>query len=115
MQKRKESSVDSTVLIAVVGILVLIGVIYAVMQDSAEPVSNTRTKEEKRREIIAAYEAEMEESLQPCTVGTAAFRAEKIKLLSRFSKELSMNVFFDSDEKKEIISELAGYTAKGSS
>ena len=74
-----------------------------------ELTSLVKSKEQKRREIIAGYEAELEARLQPLREDAAASRAEKVKLLSRFSRELSMHVFFDADEKKEIIAELAAY------
>ncbi len=103
---------DSTVTIAVIGIFVLIGIIYLVVQSAERPVVDVKTKAQKRREIIAGYEAEMEAGLQPLKADDAASRSEKVRLLSRFSRELEMNVFFDYDEKKSIISELAGYTIR---
>ncbi|MEA3373592.1 MAG: hypothetical protein U9Q62_07890 [Campylobacterota bacterium] len=100
---------DSAVIIAIVGIFVLLGVIYVVMNSTGKPVVDVKSKAQKRREIIAGYEAELEAKLRPLIDDSAAMRAAKVKLLGRFSNELSMNVFFDYDEKKEIISELAAY------
>lgn len=94
-------------MLGVLAVLVLITVIYAVMRSAVEPAYKTAAQ--KRREIIAGYEAEMRAKLEPLKENAKAMREEKVKLLKHFSEELAMNVLFDADEKRVIISDLARY------
>ena len=66
-----------------------------------------KSKEEKRAEIIAGYKAQLEKELSKYKDDKEAYLAKKSQLLKVFSTELSQNIFFDQDEIREILRELA--------
>ncbi len=100
---------ETPVVLALAGIFGLLALIYLVMQSGSSPAVSTKSKEQKRREIIVGYEEEIETALESLREDPVKMRAEKVRLLGRFSKELEMNVFFDADEKRSMITELAAY------
>ncbi|QOY53782.1 hypothetical protein HUE87_07690 [Candidatus Sulfurimonas marisnigri] len=96
---------DDEIIYSIVGIITLIFVIMGALRgkSSQEP----KTKEQKRAEIVAAYKLELQESLDPLSSNKDAKIAKKTSLLKKFSDELSRNIFFDKNEIRDIILELA--------
>lgn len=95
---------DSEMIYAVVGIIVLGVVILVVLNTSKSKTINT--KEAKREAILQDYKNQLHKALSPFENDKDARVAIKNKMLKKFSDELSLNIFFDADEIKEIILEL---------
>ncbi|MEA2110945.1 MAG: hypothetical protein U9P71_02735 [Campylobacterota bacterium] len=68
-----------------------------------------QSKQEKREEIIVNYEKRLHDALLPLKADQEVFIERKSELLRAFSVELSHNIFFDKDEIRGIIRELAHY------
>ena len=100
-------SVTISILI-VVGFLLL--VILFTLKKSTPQVP--KTKEEKCQEIIASYKKRLEEELRPLKDDYDVMLAKKSALLRDFSVELSHNIFFDKDEMRDVIKELAAHEVK---
>ncbi|WP_458699743.1 hypothetical protein ACKGJI_07875 [Sulfurospirillum sp. 1307] len=64
-----------------------------------------KSKEQKQQEIISMYEQKLKEGLRD--VSKDDYIKTKTALLTKISKELHNNLFFDEDEVKQIIQELA--------
>ncbi|KHG33891.1 hypothetical protein [Sulfurospirillum sp. MES] len=72
------------------------------------PKKAPKSKEQKQAELKAYYTQKLVAELEQ--IDDAALRQEKkIALLKTFAKELKMNLFFDEEEVKALIEELAGY------
>lgn len=69
--------------------------------------TNTKPKAIKKEEIIDAYENQMKDLVQKYSSNKENLTNEKIKLLKQINHELSMNLFFDETEAKEIIQKLS--------
>ncbi len=96
---------ESETLYAIGGVVVFLITAIFVMR-TGEPTV-IQTKEEKREEILQQYAKELTDSLCLLKDDKEARVAKKTQLLKRFSKELSLNIFFDKIEIKEIILDLA--------
>ena len=96
---------DSEILYALLGILVLILVIVFILKGGSK--SQVQTKEEKKAQIIFEYKKQLKKALEPLQNNKEAMMAKKSELLKRFSKELAMNVFFHNNEIREIIQDLS--------
>jgi hypothetical protein len=70
-------------------------------------VEIVKSKEEKRLDIINGYKQELKEALVALADDNDARVAKKSELLKKFSDELSLNIFFDKDELRDIILELS--------
>ena len=88
-------------------------VICAVLKSKASPAGQPKTKLQKRAEIIAGYKCRMDEVLSPYLDDKEALQTKKTQLLREFSIEVSNNIFFDADEVRKVIRELAQYGTKG--
>ena len=96
---------DAELIYTLAGIAVFtIFAYFALKNDIAGKV---QTKEEKRYEIISAYQSLLRKELTPLKDDKEEYLAKKSLLLKEFSDELSLNIFFDSLEIKEIIQDLA--------
>jgi len=96
---------DSEILYVLVGIIIFsVIAIYIFKNDD---LVNANTKDTKRAEIINSYKKELYEALKPLENDKNARVAKKSELLKKFSDELSMNIFFDNIEIREIILDLA--------
>lgn len=62
----------------------------------------------KKEELIQAYKEELLDILEDNKENKELQFQEKIKFLKRVNYELSMNIFFDEIEAKNIIQELSG-------
>ena len=90
---------------AVVGIVIFIIIIIITMRSNV--VKIVQSKEEKREEIVDGYKRELKSELEALKNDRDARVAKKSEMLKRFSYELSLNIFFDKDELREIILELS--------
>lgn len=85
-------------------ILVLLGFLYLLFKPKKQPKSKQQKQEEIRQSYIDRLSAELlhienQEERQK----------KKITVLKVFAKELEFNLFFDANEVKTLIRELAGY------
>jgi hypothetical protein len=71
------------------------------------PRNVVKSKEEKKAEIIREYTQQLKDALNPLKNNIEARKVKKNELLNKFSSELSLNIFFDKNELKEIILELS--------
>lgn len=96
---------DSEIIYSGVGIVIFIIIIYMTMRSNV--VEIVKSKEEKRLDIINGYKQELKEALVALADDNDARVAKKSELLKKFSDELSLNIFFDKDELRDIILELS--------
>lgn len=96
---------DSEIIYSGLGIVIF--VIIVVMTMRSNVVEIVQSKEEKRAEIINRYKYELQVALEPLLDDREAMVAKKSELLKKFSHELSLNIFFEKDELREIILELS--------
>jgi hypothetical protein len=96
---------DTLVIFAIIGIVVLVFVIVATLYLSLD--NKVQTKEAKRQQIIVDYKRQLRDELEPLKDNKEAMLATKSTLLNRFSKELAMNIFFDKDEIRDIMLDLS--------
>ena len=96
---------DTLVIFAIIGIVVLVFVIVATLYLSSD--NKVQTKEAKRQQIIVDYKRQLRDELEPLKDNKEAMLATKSTLLNRFSKELAMNIFFDKDEIRDIMLDLS--------
>ena len=95
---------DNYQMYAIIGIITLLLVIVATLK--GEKKNNTKTKEQKRAEIINTYKSELNDTLKLLERDPLALKAKKLELIQGYSEELSRNIFFNSDEIKSIISQI---------
>lgn len=69
--------------------------------------SVSKSKIIKKYEIIDNYKKELVEILENSKDNKDLQVQERIKFLKRVNHELSMNIFFDESESKEILKELS--------
>lgn len=85
-------------------ICVLLGVLFLLFK----PKKKAKSKEQKQEEIRLHYQEKLHSEL--LGIENADERQKKkIGLLRVFAKELEFNLFFDADEVKILIQELARY------
>jgi len=94
---------DSVVIGSIGAILLLLGVIFWIFNQTPQPEG--KSKEQKQSEIIGEYRTKLDEALKG--LDGDARQSRKSKLLQGFSAELSRNIFFDDDEMRAAIRELA--------
>lgn len=68
---------------------------------------NTKPPAVKKEEIILQYEQQMKDLVSKYSSNNQVLTNEKIKLLKQINHELSMNLFFDEVESKQIIQKLS--------
>ena len=61
----------------------------------------------KKDELINMYRKQMKQTLEECSFNQESLTTEKSKLLKKIHHELHNNIFFDDDEVKKIIQDLA--------
>lgn len=76
--------------------------LFVILRPKKEP----KSKEQKQAEIQESYRQRLIEALTKIDDETLR-QEKKIALLKVFAKELRMNLFFDEDEVKHVIEELA--------
>ena len=85
-------------------ILITLGFIVLLLKPKKQP----KSKEQKQEELRIAYLEKMHVQLSVID-NPEKRQAKKIALLQEFAKELEFNLFFDKDEVKRLIKELAAY------
>lgn len=85
-------------------ILILLGFLFLVLKPRREP----KSKEQKQEEIRLSYKEKLNAELSAIQ-NPDERQTKKIALLKVFAKELEFNLFFDKDEVKMLIQELASY------
>ena len=96
---------DNEMIYSAVGIFIFLIIVVLTMR--SDVVNIVKSKKEKREEIIDGYIKELKEALEPLANDSDARVAKKSEMLQKFSSELSLNIFFDKDELREIILELS--------
>lgn len=84
-------------------ILIPLGIYLFINQNRQK---NIKSEVVKKSEIIADYKAQMQIVLDKNRDNPQKLKEEKIKLLKKINSELSMNLFFDAEEAKEVLNEL---------
>lgn len=77
--------------------------IFLFIKQNKKEVKPTHVKKE---EIIEEYKRQMREVIEQNRDDKTRQLQEKTKLLKKINHELSMNLFFDEEESKKLISDL---------
>jgi hypothetical protein len=85
-------------------LLTLLGFLFLLLKPKIEP----KSKEQKQEEIRISYKERLNSELSAIENPNER-QTKKIALLKVFAKELEFNLFFDKDEVKGLIQELASY------
>ncbi|MDD2384482.1 MAG: hypothetical protein PHN18_09865 [Sulfurospirillaceae bacterium] len=85
-------------------IFALIGFLFLLFKPHKRP----KSKEQKQEEIRLSYQKKLSTELSSIT-NPDERQKRKIALLKVFAKELEFNLFFDEQEVKMLIQELAKY------
>ncbi|WP_372999045.1 hypothetical protein [Sulfurimonas sp.] len=96
---------DSEIIYSALGVVIFVIIVIMTMRSNV--VEIVQSKEEKRADIINGYKRELKAALEPLEDDVKARVAKKNEMLKKFSDELSLNIFFDKDELREIILELS--------
>lgn len=78
----------------------------------AKVAANTKTTAVKKIEIIEYYEEKMYEILLRFKNDPAVLKQERLKFLKKVNQELSMNIFFNEEEAKDILNKLTNMDNK---
>lgn len=89
---------------ATLAITILLFLLYGVLKPQTKP----KSKEQKQEEIRLHYLQKLQTELESID-NLEERQKRKIALLKVFAKELEFNLFFDKEEIKHLIKELAGY------
>lgn len=92
--------------VLLIGIMISLLIVWLWIQKSS---NNIRSKEDKQAQIKASYRKYLDEKLTPYKNDRKKLMEEKTKILKRFSKELHRNLFFDENETRALLQELASY------
>ena len=92
------------VFFSILTMLILFGFLYFVLKPKKEPKTKEQKQEEIRQDFLQRLNAELSGTQNP-----DERQMKKIALLKTFAKELEFNLFFDKDEVKTLIQELANY------
>jgi len=87
---------------SILAILILSSLLFFILKPQAKP----KSKEQKQEEIRLHYQKKLQTELESIT-NVDERQKRKIVLLKHFAKELEFNLFFDKDEVKMLIQELA--------
>ncbi len=87
---------------------IALGFLYLFIK-SNKPTQKHKSKIQKQAEILENYKQKMNNDLVEYDGNKALFLEKKTELLKVFAQELSMNMFFDKDETRELIRELASH------
>jgi len=85
-------------------ILVALGFLYLLLKPHKQP----KTKAQKQEEIRLKYQQRLRKELSNIN-DTEERTQKKTDLLKVFAKELEFNLFFDKDDVRVLIQELANY------
>lgn len=96
---------DGEMIYTFIGVAIFGVIAYFVLRSDVS--KEVQSKDERRYDIVNAYEKELKEALEPIKDDEKARIAKKSELLKNFSDELSLNIFFDEMDIKDIITELS--------
>lgn len=82
---------------------------YFILKPTKKVVVRTKSTKKKQIEILEGYKQKMDTELIGYSKDRTLFLEKKTALLKVFAEELSRNLFFDKDEARELIRELANY------
>jgi hypothetical protein len=88
----------------ILAILILLGFLFLILKPKKQPKSKEQKQEEIRISLLARLHTELS-----AIENHDERQTKKIALLKVFAKELEFNLFFDKDEVKILIQELASY------
>ena len=88
----------------ILAIFILLGFLFLLLKPKKQPKSKEQKQEEIRQNFLQRLDAELS-----VTQNHDERQTKKIALLKVFAKELEFNLFFDKDEVKVLIQELASY------
>lgn len=86
-------------------IVVIVALFLYLLIKPKSPIKRIKSKEEKQKEIIKAYENFLNDELTG--LSGDEYIQKKTTLLKKISKELHNNLFFDEDEVRSIVQNLA--------
>lgn len=95
---------DAELIYSLVGIAILSLIVYKTLK--SDNTAQLQTKEEKQYEIMGMYRKQLREALDALNDDRLK-TAKKKELLLKFSNELTLNIFFDDADAKEMILELS--------
>ena len=101
---------DMEILYSLIGIIGFIVVIFFTLRakpTEEDKAASVKTKVQKKAEIILEYKAKLKTALKDIKNDKELRIAQKTILIKEYNDELSRNIFFDSDEVREIILELS--------
>ncbi|MBN1840381.1 MAG: hypothetical protein JW802_10110 [Campylobacterales bacterium] len=90
--------------VSIFAIVILLSFLWLLIQPRKQP----KSKEQKQEEICQMYRQRLNTELEHIQ-NSDERQSKKIALLQEFAKELEFNLFFDKEEVKVLIQELAGY------
>ncbi|MCF6341050.1 MAG: hypothetical protein L3J10_09945 [Sulfurimonas sp.] len=96
---------DSAIIYSLFGIFILVSIIIFTL-NSKKP-KDVKSKNQKKAEILNIYKIQLQKALAPLKNDKDAKLNKKSDMLKKISNELSRNIFFDNDEVRDIIAELA--------
>ena len=96
---------DSEIIYSIAGVVIFIIIIFLTLRSDVSQA--VQSKEEKRYEIVNGYKKQLNDALFPLKDDKKARVAKKAQMLKRFSDELSLNIFFEKSEIREIILDLS--------
>ncbi len=96
---------DIEIIYTVVGALMFLAIVFFVLRSDVS--AQVQSKEKKRYAILNEYKKQLREALEPLQDNNEAYVAKKNELLKQISNELSLNIFFDASEIKDVIMDLA--------
>ncbi|MBE0496566.1 MAG: hypothetical protein IBX45_09170 [Campylobacterales bacterium] len=91
----------------IIGIMTVIGVLVGFSWLLLKPTLRPKSKAEKQAQIKASYVLFLDQKLSPYKEEREKLKEEKAKILKRFAKELRHNLFFDEEEVRALLRELA--------
>jgi len=89
---------------SIIAIILLLSLLFLVLK----PRKKTKTKAQKQEEIREMYRQKLKTGLANIQ-NTETRQKRKLVLLKAYAKELEFNLFFDKDEVKVLMEELASY------
>ena len=96
---------DTTIIFTLIGLFLIALISFFIFGKNVTKI--VKTKEEKKEEIRDEYRQKLRTALLEDTDDKNQRVAIKKELLRRCSAELSLNIFFDADDIREIILELS--------
>ncbi len=88
-------------------LLILLIIVAFILWNKKSKITHHKPAALKKDELINMYRRQMKQLIQECSFNPESLALEKSKLLKKIHHELHNNIFFEEDEVKVIIQELA--------